>query len=222
MIIALVRSLQSLFPSITARHWFFWSHCFSAAVCLTMVIIVSPSSPLAPLALSEVENVIDLFTKVTAIQAGRRNEMNLRWLQRLRNQAYHKMNAAVAAAPSKNSHNSDPSDDVAAHVGWRTRLVQQGEHRARDMSISLPKFPQAPQQTMAPMTAGAIMTRHELEMFPAVDFDSADFLQQLLDVPVSHTFPLQAGDSFMGHASLLGAAGLPPGEGMYQFPGMSM
>src|SRR4051794_8080355 len=111
MIIALVRSLYSLFPSIVARHWFFWVrrqapfleakpssqgptvctlpqvHAFSAAVCLSMVIIVSPTSALANVAFTELESVITLFTMVNATGAGRRMRTNLRWLQRLRAQA---------------------------------------------------------------------------------------------------------------------------------------
>jgi hypothetical protein len=211
MIIALVRSLYSLFPSIVARHWFFWVRCervafnsgcsnkandphetgprqvhaFSAAVCLSMVIIVSPTSALANLALTELESVITLFTMVNATGAGRRMRMNLRWLQRLRAQAIAKMNAASAAAmtttvASNGVHPTagpEGSEDVALHVGWRTRLIQQGENRAKAAASSMHPYPNPsiPSAGLS-MQIPDQLPPEEADLFANLDFDSAGFV----------------------------------------------
>ncbi len=192
-------------------------HIFSAAVCLSMVIIVSPTSPLAKLALSELESVISLFTQVNTVQAGRRMRMNLRWLQRLRTQALHKMNSAASHRGHPPAENVS-QEDAALHVGWRTRLIQQGEHRAKDVASSMQAqgfvVPQLPQP--GHMANSLPLEEDGADLFNNLDFDSADFV----GVIVTYCSVARHADAISGNAARP-ARTTPCRSGISQLPSTS-
>ncbi|WOO83769.1 putative transcriptional regulatory protein [Vanrija pseudolonga] len=78
-IVSLVRNILSLKGEVVQRQWSYYSHLFSACVCLAASAIRAPSSSLAKAVLSELEAGILLF------QMSNRSEVAT--LQRLRDKA---------------------------------------------------------------------------------------------------------------------------------------
>ncbi|KAK0440938.1 fungal-specific transcription factor domain-containing protein [Desarmillaria tabescens] len=60
-IINISRGLFTLHPTLTCRMWYFLFHSFTAAVCLSVLVIVAPFHPLAPLAYDSMQMALDLF-----------------------------------------------------------------------------------------------------------------------------------------------------------------
>ncbi len=150
--VEILRSLHSLFPLTSTRHWFFWvggslpldglliiqANTFSAAVCLATMCIISPASPLVDLALSKVDEVVSLFTTVLPTFPGGGLRKNLKCLVWLREQYCQKAidptfsQSLVSDASTMRLASPSPVDATGEHmslVGWKTRLVEFGEDR---------------------------------------------------------------------------------------------
>ncbi|WOO82885.1 putative transcriptional regulatory protein [Vanrija pseudolonga] len=220
MMIAMLRSIHSLFPLLSTRHWQFWSHAFSSAVCMATVCAVSPTSPLVTLAMAELESVINLLQSILSSLPHRELRKNLDWLLRLRERAKAKTLAARNAAANHESGSTEGEPDGPAAkdpeehlmlVGWRTRLIELGEGRPQVNIVAMPpvELPPPPADlqpdAMLPMVSG-------LDTQPPIWVDmisstsrqplgdtgeivqqegiSPDFLQQLLGAPVGQPFPI--------------------------------
>ncbi|KAL1408563.1 hypothetical protein Q8F55_005376 [Vanrija albida] len=170
MMIAMLRSIHSLFPLLSTRHWQFWSHAFSSAVCMATVCAVSPTSPLVTLAMAELESVINLLQSILSSLPHRELRKNLDWLLRLRERAKAKTLAARNAAANHDSSSTagepdgpaakDPEEHLML-VGWRTRLIELGEGRPQVTIVDMPPVelppPPAndlPADAMLPMVSG--------------------------------------------------------------------
>ncbi|OCF71448.1 hypothetical protein I204_07506 [Kwoniella mangroviensis CBS 8886] len=80
VIIQIVSGLYELFPNITSRHWFYWYHLFTAAVCFGTILIKNPHNALAPLALLQVEKSIDMFGSISKKFDSPAMKRNHEWL----------------------------------------------------------------------------------------------------------------------------------------------
>lgn len=138
MMIAMLRSIHGLYPLLSTRHWQFWSHAFSGAVCMATVCILSPGSALVTLAMSELESVISLLHSILASLPRPELKKNLAWLLQLRERAQAKISAAAAPIPSPQDAAEEDAFEHLSLVGWRTRLIQLGEGRPRENVPSMP------------------------------------------------------------------------------------
>ncbi|EJT45626.1 hypothetical protein A1Q1_05775 [Trichosporon asahii var. asahii CBS 2479] len=180
MMIAMLRSIHGLYPLLSTRHWQFWSHAFSGAVCMATVCILSPGSALVTLAMTELESVIALLHSILASLPRPELRKNLAWLLQLRERAQAKISAAAAPAPSP-----QPAEDAFEHlslVGWRTRLIQLGEGRPRE---PVPSMPAASLPEPADWYDNTLLTSR----LPDATGLSPDF--QLLGAPVGQPFPIE-------------------------------
>ncbi|RSH91564.1 hypothetical protein EHS25_009863 [Saitozyma podzolica] len=117
-------SLYNLHPSVSARYWFFWYHAFNSAVTLGTFIMTDPSNELAPLAISQMDQVINVYTMLVQSRASHRMTDNLRWLLRLRKRSFE----TLSRGPSQRVDAGDAvpldAEDDRELLGWRTRLIQ--------------------------------------------------------------------------------------------------
>ncbi|KAK0497407.1 fungal-specific transcription factor domain-containing protein [Armillaria luteobubalina] len=60
-IINISRGFFTLHPTLACRMWYFVFHSFTAATCLAVLVIVTPSHPLALLAYDSVQMALELF-----------------------------------------------------------------------------------------------------------------------------------------------------------------
>jgi DNA-directed RNA polymerase delta subunit len=91
VLIEVVAGLYDLYPTVTARHWFFWYHLFTAAVCVGTMIIKNAANPLADFALGQIDHSIRLYSAVLRDHATPSLLQNHQWLLRLRQRALHKI-----------------------------------------------------------------------------------------------------------------------------------
>ncbi|KAM0752607.1 hypothetical protein T439DRAFT_178902 [Meredithblackwellia eburnea MCA 4105] len=139
-LVAILRSLCDLYPLITNRHWSYYYHCFSAAVCFNTLVILAPSSHLAPIALREISYIIDVFSTTPP---GSRQRENLNALLRMQQRAQerfsaqspppttvmHQISSALGligdtAMSSVEPEEGEEGEEHVAMVGWNTRLVR--------------------------------------------------------------------------------------------------
>ncbi|ORX41278.1 hypothetical protein BD324DRAFT_613935 [Kockovaella imperatae] len=205
VIIQVVQGLYSLHPTISVRHWFFWYHLFTAAVCVGTLILRNPQSVLAQFALGQIDQAIDLFSAVLKHNPSPSMVQNREWLVRLRQRAVAKI-SHESHKPSTNdtSPASYEGEEDLELLGWRTRLIEQagaGAHRATniipkprmDMPLSLGLRPEAlPSGSLG----GAQSANSPLP--PAV----AEVLQQHLDYSLD---PSMMGDSRGSESTQIGA-----------------
>ena len=137
MLIANLRSLHSLFPLVSTRHWFFWNHAFSGAVCMATICIAHPSSPLADQALNALDSLIALYSSIGSSQHQKRWKRHLQWLSELRTRGHENMEAFRAGHPVPEGPSPESSlDESPEHIqllGWRKKLVELGQ-RADDVT----------------------------------------------------------------------------------------
>ncbi|TXT11220.1 hypothetical protein VHUM_01971 [Vanrija humicola] len=146
VLIEVVAGLYELYPTVTARHWFFWYHLFTAAVCIGTMIIKNSTNPLAGFAIGQVDHSIKLYSSVLRDHATPSLVQNHQWLLRLRQRALAKLEHAPPGAAD---------DDVDVELlGWRTRLIERarGGHRATNVPISSTPHSNVP-STTGPATA---------------------------------------------------------------------
>lgn len=139
VLIQIACSLYNLHPSVSARYWFFWVsssirdtakltppqyHAFNSAVTLGTFIMTDPSNELAPLAISQMDQVINVYTMLVQSRASHRMTDNLRWLLRLRKRSFE----TLSRGPSQRVDAGDAApldaEDDRELLGWRTRLIQ--------------------------------------------------------------------------------------------------
>ncbi|BEI83841.1 hypothetical protein CcaverHIS002_0404450 [Cutaneotrichosporon cavernicola] len=128
VLIEVVGGLYELYPTVTARHWFFWYHLFTAAVCLGTMIILNPTNPLAGLVLGQIDHSIKLYSSVLRDHATPSLVQNHQWLLRLRARALSK----VEHAPPPPGDEADVDVEL---LGWRTRLVERAREGKRATTI---------------------------------------------------------------------------------------
>ncbi|KLT43595.1 hypothetical protein CC85DRAFT_301200 [Cutaneotrichosporon oleaginosum] len=128
VLIEVVAGLYELYPTVTARHWFFWYHLFTAAVCLGTMIILNPTNPLAGLVLGQIDHSIKLYSSVLRDHATPSLLQNHQWLLRLRARALSK----VEHAPPPPGDEGDVDVEL---LGWRTRLVERARGQRRATTI---------------------------------------------------------------------------------------
>lgn len=153
-ITAIVQSLHNLYPAVTFRHWNFWYHLFTAAVCFSTVVLLAPRSLLSPFAISELQVIVDLFAQAPV---GSRPRANLDALIKIQQKTQERFNAASAPSqslldqmtsvfgvPSVGSSAPEETFDegVDTHVammGWDTRLVRRLHAGAESRGVSIPR-----------------------------------------------------------------------------------
>lgn len=129
MLIANLRSLHSIFPLISTRHWFFWNHAFSGAVSLATICIANPGSPFVEKALNDLNSIISLYTTIQSAAPPKGAKRNLQWLLELRAKALERIDALRAGQVTETVSPASTSEDTTEHlllVGWRKRLVEVG------------------------------------------------------------------------------------------------
>ncbi|KAL1410582.1 hypothetical protein Q8F55_004595 [Vanrija albida] len=147
VLIEVVAGLYELYPTVTARHWFFWYHLFTAAVCIGTMIIKNSSNPLAGFAIGQVDHSIKLYSSVLRDHATPSLVQNHQWLLRLRQRALAKLEHAPPGAGA--------DDDVDVELlGWRTRLIERarGVNRATNLPVASTPHSSVP-STAGPTTA---------------------------------------------------------------------
>ncbi|CED84351.1 Zn(2)-C6 fungal-type DNA-binding domain [Phaffia rhodozyma] len=136
VIIAIVTSIYSIYPQIAPRHWFFWYHASSAAVCMSSLIIAAPQSPLVAYAWQNLQTVCDLFAEP---QQSRSTKASLALLLRLRQKAYDVLtsqqhpsafsgianpNGSDNSASGANELDKETSQEFANVLGLHTQLIE--------------------------------------------------------------------------------------------------
>ncbi|KAJ9635687.1 hypothetical protein H2204_005647 [Knufia peltigerae] len=133
MLIANLRSLHSIFPLISTRHWFFWNHAFAGAVTIATICIANPGSPLVDQAMRDLNSIISLYTNVQSGVPQSLLKRNLQWLLELRAKGLENIEAFRAGQPSETISPAATSEETAEHlllVGWRKKLVELGQRDA--------------------------------------------------------------------------------------------
>ncbi|GMK58988.1 hypothetical protein CspeluHIS016_0700030 [Cutaneotrichosporon spelunceum] len=155
VMIVVAATVNSLFPAIAVRHWFFWHHTFNSAVTMGTLIIRNPQNTLAPYALTLIDSTILLLSRVIVSWPSPRMAKNLKWLHRLRGRAATKL-SAVAPNPNPvpmGAESGSTSDDEDVElVGWCTRLVQRGAHGSQTVRTILSKSAPSPNVFSSPNT----------------------------------------------------------------------
>jgi hypothetical protein len=86
--------------------------------------MTDPSNELAPLAISQMDQVINVYTMLVQSRASHRMTDNLRWLLRLRKRSFE----TLSRGPSQRVDAGDAvpldAEDDRELLGWRTRLIQ--------------------------------------------------------------------------------------------------
>ena len=137
MILAAVKSLQTLLPLTSLRHWFFWSHAFTAATCLGVVVIVSPTCSLVPLAMRHFESLLALLPRLQAHLPRETFRRDIDWMQNLYDKARRSSESAHHMDGRSHPRDRNPPGSVRSRpeaeeelqmVGWRTRLIKRAKH----------------------------------------------------------------------------------------------
>ncbi|KAK4684896.1 hypothetical protein P7C73_g5268, partial [Tremellales sp. Uapishka_1] len=141
IIVSIVTSIHSVYPSLAYRHWFFAYHASSAAVCMASLVIVAPRSPLALLGWNHLQTVCDLFTSLAPGSESTTNSLTL--LLRLRETAFSKLNGRwefseaqarlvddIGSAPEKQE---EAEEHPSLLMGLHTRLV---DRMNQDVALS--------------------------------------------------------------------------------------
>lgn len=132
MLIANVKSLHDAFARVSTRHWFFWDHAFSGAVCMAAICIIDPGSPLVDQAMLALESILSLYTSIQPAVPQQWAGRNLQWLRELRKRGCEKINAFRAGHNPEARPANTRSEDEPEHLlvdGWKERLVNLG-HRS--------------------------------------------------------------------------------------------
>jgi hypothetical protein len=140
VLIQIACSLYNLHPSVSARYWFFWVgsvvrdghgasdvpqyHAFNSAVTLGTFIMTDPSNELAPLAISQMDQVINVYTMLVQSRASHRMTDNLRWLLRLRKRSFETLSRGPTQRVEAGDAAPLAAEDDRELLGWRTRLIQ--------------------------------------------------------------------------------------------------
>ncbi|OCF40130.1 hypothetical protein I317_06081 [Kwoniella heveanensis CBS 569] len=212
MLIVTVQSLYTLFPLIATRHWYFWLHAYSAAVCMATVCIVTPNSPLVELCMSFLETAINLFSAAQDALPQRVAKRNLDFLKRLRDHAIAKTASGGADFDGPVEVTSEASPTATAQhlevIGWRTRLIQLGITSGHAMSLpssrprSRAKGSDVPLHTIMPDmassfgTSSAFVNSPEHPPLHLPGISSPDILHQLLNENIGHSLPSLTDENF--------------------------
>ncbi|GFZ43075.1 hypothetical protein JCM24511_00793 [Saitozyma sp. JCM 24511] len=130
IIIDIVKSLYTLHPRVALKHWFFWYHACSAAVCMASIPILAPLSPMALQGWLQLQSACSLFSSVG--HQSKSTMASLALLLRLRSSAFDKMSGGPAMSfpqgvPLPQSHSAEvEEEDESGHLmGIHTRLIEQ-------------------------------------------------------------------------------------------------
>ncbi|WRT66045.1 uncharacterized protein IL334_002997 [Kwoniella shivajii] len=133
-IIAIARSLYVLHPRIALRHWFFWYHACSAAVCMASIPIIAPFCSFALQAWHELQAACQLFS--AAGNHSKSSIASLALLLRLRKSAFDKMSGGPTSTYQPLTENTKANEDgdrsagdidadESSHLmGLHTRLIE--------------------------------------------------------------------------------------------------
>jgi hypothetical protein len=126
MLVAMLSSLYTLFPLVSLRHWFFWSHAFSAAACLATVCIISPGCALVDLALRDLSVIIDLLPFVKDALPREAIQKDADWLTFLQQKAISAVQSHRRPTPLSRSNSIQADKDAHLDIiGGKTRLIKQ-------------------------------------------------------------------------------------------------
>ncbi|KAL7422804.1 hypothetical protein Q5752_002100 [Cryptotrichosporon argae] len=155
VMIQIVAGLYELYPGVTARHWFFWYHLFTAAVCVGTLVIKHPHNLLVSFALGQIDQAIALYTSVQALHRTPAAAQNLSWLVRLRARAVGKASSVGvgAGAAHEQPEEGEEGEDMAL-IGWRGRLIERGRERIDPHPLEQPSVGSAGADVARPPTKG--------------------------------------------------------------------
>ncbi|TIA79246.1 hypothetical protein E3P89_03431 [Wallemia ichthyophaga] len=128
VIVALVRSIHTLIPELSTRHWYFFHHLFSCGICAAASCILSPGSAMASEAWKDLCEIIDLCALPTA---GKRANAFVPALDKLRKKAHARCMAHLEARGTMRSEEDEGIDDEhLVLLGLGSRVVNKG-HETR-------------------------------------------------------------------------------------------
>lgn len=185
VLIEVVGGLYDLYPTVTARHWFFWYHLFTAAVCIGTLIIINPANPLSGLVMGLLDQSLRLYSSVQRDHATPSLQQNHQWLLRLRARAMSKL-SNLEQVP----HDAEADAEVDVELlGWRTRLIERARGSQRATTIPRPPspglMPLPTGRTPAP-SVDQVLQQHFANVqgpvpAPGVDMSTDLFLHQFWD-----------------------------------------
>ena len=137
MMVSILKSIHTLFPWASTRHWFFWADIFSAAICMATVCLVSPDNPLVGLCLSDLNDVIAMYESIRDAYPGGALRENLKCLKYLVKQYYERSPSTdpiqaylhMGYPIRDESQDARDKNDHMDLVGWKTRLIELSEGR---------------------------------------------------------------------------------------------
>ena len=145
MILALVKSIHSLLPELSTRHWYFFYHLFSGGICSAALCIISPGSSMASDAWKDLNSIIELCELPSA---GKRANGFVPALKRLRERALSRVNAHIEAQTGMFDNDDDrgSDDEHMVMLGLGSRVVSKGQEtriktpaRSRSYSLQIKK-----------------------------------------------------------------------------------
>ncbi|TIA85374.1 hypothetical protein E3P99_04014 [Wallemia hederae] len=128
VIVALVRSIHTLLPELSTRHWYFFHHLFSCGVCAAASCILSPGSSMASEAWKDLNDIIELCGLPSA---GKRANAFVPALSKLREKALARCKAHLEARVTMPTEEDKGIDDEhMVLLGLGSRVVNKG-HETR-------------------------------------------------------------------------------------------
>ncbi|EJT46054.1 hypothetical protein A1Q1_05436 [Trichosporon asahii var. asahii CBS 2479] len=168
VIIEVVAGLYECFPRVTARHWFFWYHLFTAAICIGTMIIKNSSNPLSQLALVQIDHAIKLYSSVIKLNPTPSLIQNHQWLLHLRQRALaasEQESTGGSSAPRESIEDDDDDDIDVKLMGWRTRLIQRATAAKKYTPPPSTGVPAQPPTAPVPQL-DAVLQQHMLQSAP--------------------------------------------------------
>ncbi|KAI5478846.1 hypothetical protein MNV49_004578 [Pseudohyphozyma bogoriensis] len=151
---AILVSMRDLYPIVTSRHWNGYYHTFTAAVCFSTLVILSPSSPLAPIALRELASIVDIFSSTPAGSRPRENLGSLIKMQQRAQERFsaqsppsttvlHQLTSALGIVDEfAEKEVTEEEEEHITMMGWDTRLVRRmRSKRGAHPAVSVRKGP---------------------------------------------------------------------------------
>lgn len=128
VIVALVRSIHTLIPELSTRHWYFFHHLFSCGICAAASCILSPGSSMASEAWKDLNEIIELCGLSTA---GKRANAFVPVLNKLREKAHTRCKSHLESrVPFLSEEDKGMNDEQMVLLGLGSRVVNKG-HETR-------------------------------------------------------------------------------------------
>ncbi|RSH80750.1 hypothetical protein EHS25_007086 [Saitozyma podzolica] len=118
VMIVVVRDLNEFYPNVIARHWFYWYHLFTAAMCLGTLVLKNPLNPLAQFSLQQLSAAVQIYESLIKRHQSHAMAQNHDWLSRLLRRAAPGGNLLAASADPPSVRSADSATDFLLHQFW--------------------------------------------------------------------------------------------------------